>query len=170
MAELKDRIREKKQHTLASYEADTLTLYQVNIDISSDEAFEQVTGKVSQNRTYTQDIQNLSTEPKRVLTNPSKDLSEYWGEDLPKKTIHILVELPPGDSIDSMDPRVQCVADTSPISSATPPRGPRGVSGICKYLYCVLILRFQVKQAASTEEPDSPSKRLRAGLLSTAIA
>ena len=99
--ELKKLIKKEAAQTLASVDAHNLTLYEVNIDISSDEALKQVTGKVSQNTTYTQEIQDLSTKPKRALTNPAEDLSEYWGEDLPKKTIHVLVELPQGESIDS---------------------------------------------------------------------
>ena len=116
VAVLKDRIKEEKEHTLASYEADTLVLYKVNINTFSDEAFERATGKVSQNTTYTQEIQDLSTEPKRVLTNPSHELSVVFQSSPPANGwIHILVELPPGESIDSIDPRVWYVAETSPF-------------------------------------------------------
>ena len=53
--------------------------------------------------------------------DPASELLEYFKKaDLPKEPIHILVQLPPSESIDSMDPRVRCVAETSPISSTTP--------------------------------------------------
>ncbi len=40
VGELKDEIKTKKARTLASIEADNLVLYNVDIDISSDEAHE----------------------------------------------------------------------------------------------------------------------------------
>ena len=86
--------------------ARTLTLYKVNIDISSDEALEHAMGTVSRNTTYTQEIQDLSTESGRVLTNPLDKLSTIFGQSPPVDTrIRILVELPPGESINSIDPR-----------------------------------------------------------------
>ena len=112
VGELKDEIKKKAETTSPAH---TLTLYQVNIDISRDGACEHVMEKLSQNTTYTQEIQDLSTKPKRVLTNPAFKLSKYFKEpDVPKETIDILVELPPGESIDSINLRVWCVAETSP--------------------------------------------------------
>ena len=104
--QLKKRIKAENAHALASYDADSLVLYKVNIKISSEEAFAQVMGKISQNTTYTEEIQVLSTKPKHVLTNPTFKLSRYFKKrDVTKETIHILVEPPPGESINSIDPR-----------------------------------------------------------------
>ena len=124
VGELKDEIKAKKAHALSSYDADSLVLYKVNINIpdngDNDEAYHQVIAKISQNTTYTQEIQNLSAE-QQVLTNPLRRLSTIFGELSPVDTgIRILVELPPGESVDSIDPGVWCVAETGPISSAMP--------------------------------------------------
>ena len=103
--------------------ARTLTLYQVNIDISSDEAFEHAIRKVSQNTTYTQEIQDLSTEPKRVLTNPAFKLAKYFEFEklhVPEESIRILVELPLGESIDSMDPRSGALLRQAPFPQPCP--------------------------------------------------
>ena len=124
--DLKKRIKEKVPSTLASIDAASLKLYKVNIDIDDgddgDEVkFDRAIRAISQNPTYTKEIQDLSTEPKQVLTNPFRELSAIFQSSPPVDGwIHILVELPQGESIDSMDPRVWCVAETSLISSAMP--------------------------------------------------
>ena len=177
VGELKDEIKKKGETTGPAH---TLTVHQVNV--AAADAHIQVMEAISQSVTCSQAMEAMKAihpqliraiphtgDTHKRLTNPFQELSTFLPPTPVQGTIYILVELPQGESIDSMDPR-ECVADTSPISSATPLGGPRGVSGICKYLHGVLILRFQTKRAASTEEPDSPSKRLRAGLLSTAIA
>ena len=118
---------------LASYAAASLVLYKVDINISDDddddETYKQVMEKISQNTTYTQEIQELSAKPKQELTNPSRKLSAIFRQSPPceDETIHILVELPPGESIDSIDPRVWCVAETSafPMFSLLSPQPRR---------------------------------------------
>ena len=118
VGELKHEIKQAAGTTGLAH---TLKLCKVNINISTNEALERVMGKVSQNTTYTQELQALSTKPTHMLTNPSFKLSKHFKKrDVTIETIHILVELPPGESIDSIDLRVWCVAETSPISSAMP--------------------------------------------------
>ena len=47
-------------------------------------------------------------------------LSRYFKEpNVPPESIHVLVKLPQGESINLVDPRGWCVAETSPISTAT---------------------------------------------------
>jgi hypothetical protein len=97
-----------------------LTLYQVDIDISTDEACEQALQQIFQSTTCAQVVQALppnTAEPKqKELTNPAFELSKYFGNsDFSKEAIHILVKLPQGEPI---HPR--CGADSSP-NSCTPP-------------------------------------------------
>ena len=125
MEDLRKRIKEDAAQTLASFDVGTLKLYKVNIDIRDDNGdetkFDRAIRIISENTTYTQEIQALSTEPKQVVANPSRKLSTIFQRWPPADGwIHILVELPQGESIDSTDPRVCCVAETSPISSAMP--------------------------------------------------
>ena len=124
VGELKHEIKKKAETTGSAH---NLKLYKVDINISDDDDddddetfnvstnYKQVMEKISQNTTYTQEIQDLSTKPKQVLTNPLRKLSAIFRKSPPcvDETIHILVELPPGESIDSIDPRVWCVAETS---------------------------------------------------------
>ena len=106
--DLKECIKEKVAPTLASIGAAALKLYKVNIDIRENDEDDGDETKcdrafltISQNTTYTQEIQDLSTEPKQVLTNPSRKLSAIFQSSRPVDGwIHILVELPPGESID----------------------------------------------------------------------
>ena len=106
--ELQDAIKAKKKHALASYDASSLVLYKVNIDISNKEIYPGLMEQLRQ-----------SSINKGEMLAPPYALSEYWGEsDLPKKkTINVLVHVSRGESIDSIEPRVWCVAETSPISS-----------------------------------------------------
>ena len=112
--ELKDEIKKKAAQTLASIDAFKLTLYKVDIDMSMN--YRQVIEIISQDKTYTQEIQGLST--KRELDDPSEKLSVIFSPRPADRRISILVELPPGESIDSIDPRVWCVAETSFIRPA----------------------------------------------------
>ena len=116
---LKERIKEKVAPTLASIGATTLKLYKVNIDISEDDddnsddngddnddgdgndndetfdtKYNQAIGKISQNKTYTQEIQDLSIEGKQELSNPSRKLSAIFRKSPRNGRIHILVERP----------------------------------------------------------------------------
>jgi hypothetical protein len=95
---LKDAIKAKAAQTLASVDAHALTLYKVNIDISNKKISARVKEQICQS--------SIDFDREQKL-DPVDDLSDYWGEsDLPKKkTIHILVELPAGESIGSIDPR-----------------------------------------------------------------
>ena len=105
---LKKCIKKEEAHKLASYDVDTLTLYKVNIDISKTDIHDKVMQQIHQS--------SIEVGEKMI---PAFKLSRYFKEqDVPEKTIHILVELPSGESINSIDPRVWCVAETSPISSA----------------------------------------------------
>ena len=92
VGELKDVIKAKAAQTLALVDAHTLTLYKVNIDISNKETSPGVMKQISQS----------SIKVDRQELDPVDNLSEYWGEsDLPKrKTIHILVQMPRGESSD----------------------------------------------------------------------
>ena len=82
---LKKRIKEEKAHMLASYHVDTLTLYKVNIDISNKQIYPGIMEQIRQ-RSIMADKEALIAAYK---------LSRYWGEsELPKRTIHILVEFP----------------------------------------------------------------------------
>ena len=110
VGKLQEHIKEKKPHLLASYEADTLVLYKVDIDVSNKEISPGVIEQIRQG--------SIKGHGEELISALS--LSDYWGEGLPKpKAINILVELPPGESSDSIDPRVCCITETDPISSAT---------------------------------------------------
>lgn len=123
VGELKKSIKEEKKHTLASYEADQFTLYKANIYISGEEAYTQVM----------QDIhQGLIKVGEEMV--PMFTLSRYFKEpDVREETTHILVRLPPSESIDSIDPRVLCVAETSPISSVTSATPLKTTFGVLKH-------------------------------------
>jgi hypothetical protein len=111
--DLKEDIKTKKAQALCSYDPDTLTLYQVYIDISTDEAFEQAMQQTPQSTTCAEVVQallpNTADPMQKELVNPSSELSQYFGNsDFSKQAIHILAKLPPGESI---YPRCGAVAD-----------------------------------------------------------
>jgi hypothetical protein len=88
--ELKKRIKAEKDPELASYAADSFTLYKVNINISKEEIYAEVMEKIKQS--------SITDDRKKMV--PAYELSDYWEEsNPPKKTIHILVQLPRGESI-----------------------------------------------------------------------
>ena len=81
-----------KEMTEITSPAHKLRLYRANIDIKT-------TPRVMEQ------IWESSIKFQREELFPAYELSEYWGKNLPKTTIHVLVELPPGESINSIDPR-----------------------------------------------------------------
>ena len=106
---LKKCIKVEAAQTLASIDAHLMTLYKVNIDVSKTDLYYKAM----------QQIHQSSIEVGEMMV-PLYVVSRYWEKSEPNSTIHILVKLPPGESSDSIDPRVWCVAETSPISSAMP--------------------------------------------------
>ncbi|SRR5258706_9923095 len=102
VASLKEQIKAENEHTLAAFEPDTLTLYKVNIDISTAEISNKVLEAISQNSIYC---------VKEELRSPLSSLSKTFKEsDLLETTIYILVKRPTGESINS---RVCCaIAET----------------------------------------------------------
>jgi hypothetical protein len=114
---LKDKIKEKAK---IPGPPNALTLYRIN-----------VTGRDAQTRmeTVVREAQNIRSfgalDPLRSLAvvfaapDAVTGAGSVTATGLPSGTIHILVELPLGESIDSIGPRAWCVAETCPISSAT---------------------------------------------------
>jgi hypothetical protein len=93
--ELKDEIKKKQQHNLAEVDADQLTLYKVNIDVSTKELLDAAKLAIFQS----------SIEYEKEELEGLWELSTYFQESgppenaIPKRTIHILVQLPRGESI-----------------------------------------------------------------------
>jgi len=85
--------------TLGSFDNSALTLYKVDIDTPGDyTAYQQVIEQISR---------NAVTASKEPLINPLTELSAIFGQSIPAKgRIHILIKLPPGQSIDPIDPGV----------------------------------------------------------------
>jgi len=99
---LKGRIKKKKEPMLDAFAADQLTLYKIN-----EVKFE----RSSKHLEAVQEIsQNLS---KQTSLDPWIQLSTIE-DGFPPGTLHILVQPPASESI---DPRVWCVTEASPISS-----------------------------------------------------
>jgi Crinkler effector protein N-terminal domain len=89
VAHLKDAIKKKKEHVLGAFDANDLTLYQVNIDASNEQNYIQEVKRESE---------NLS---KLRKLNPVFELRDYFDSSGPlHRVIHILVEPPGGESID----------------------------------------------------------------------
>jgi Crinkler effector protein N-terminal domain len=92
VGELKDAIKKKKPAYLKDIDADGLTLYQVNIDASTDENTTKEVENISP---------NLDTSKKATKLRPMDLLSTCtWELDPTKQTIHILVKVPKSESID----------------------------------------------------------------------
>jgi Crinkler effector protein N-terminal domain len=90
VGDLKQEIKKVAQLEPATH---TLTLYKVEIDVSETETFENVMKDIS--------LSSIKAN-KKALSHPLYALSEYFDPSkLPAKTIHILVKLPAGDSINS---------------------------------------------------------------------
>jgi len=109
VGDLKEDIKMKKKRVLAEIEADTLALYKTDIDIdATDTAYKQVIQQISNNTT---------TAPKEPLLNPSHKLSAKFGKSIPADgRIHILVERPPGQSTDPIDPSVCDAVDETVLT------------------------------------------------------
>jgi len=135
VSELKEGIKKVMPQTLGSFDNNALTLYKVDIDISDDdnEAYLRAIDQIHRNMVTT----------KELLGNPTHKLSAKFGQSIPEGRIHILVQSPLGQSIDLVNPRVWCVAETINVSA---------------------------KRKREEVEPDTPSKRLREGLLCAALA
>jgi hypothetical protein len=96
---LKEAIKDKRKNALASYDADDLELYQIDIN-SRDE-----TTCLEAMKQFTKDLS--SHKP----LYPERDLSEVYKKPPPKKTIHILV-CPPGTVSDTCVGGPGATADT----------------------------------------------------------
>ena len=90
---LKKSIKAEKQRTFDSIEADTLKLFKVKMDISNTENYEEATKAVAQ---------ELLVCPMQELKYPHAKLLDIFPEsDLNTLRIHVLVERPAGESINS---------------------------------------------------------------------
>jgi len=89
--DLKKRIKTEMAPTLDTVDADALTLYKINIDISDDEVYTTVMNEISRGI--------YGFDDKRKLI-PSRKVSKLFEGDS-GETIEVLVELPPGEPIDS---------------------------------------------------------------------
>jgi len=135
VSDLKGEIKKEIQQTLGSIDHGALTLYKVDIDVSDNAAYHKAIEQIHH---------NTVTASKELLSNPVHELSAIFGQSIPAGgRIHILVQLPLGQSIDLVNPRVWCVAETINVSA---------------------------KRKREEVEPDTPSKRLRGGLLCAAVA
>jgi len=92
---------------LGSIDTRTLTLYKVDIDVSGDD-------DAAYRQTIEQIHRNTVTASKEPLNNPHNKLSAKFGQSIPAEgRIHILIKLPPGQSINPIDPSVyDAVAET----------------------------------------------------------
>ena len=88
--DLKWKIKTKKAK-LDSVAADALTLYKINIDISDDDNYTRIMNLISKGDYDFANKQKL---------NPSRKISKLFGGDS-DETIDVLVELPPGEPMDS---------------------------------------------------------------------
>jgi hypothetical protein len=87
---LKDVIKQKLQPTLDKFAADQLTLYKVNITFPTKELLEAAKKAISKG----------SIEYKKLKLEASFKLEDYFQDPPPEKVIHILIQLPQGESID----------------------------------------------------------------------
>jgi hypothetical protein len=107
---LKNRIKAAAETTGPVY---NLVLYQVDIDVPTDEAFEQAMQQISQSTTCAEAVQDLppnaANPMQKELINTSSKLSQHFrNTDFTKQAIHVLIKLPQGESI---YPRWGAVAD-----------------------------------------------------------
>ena len=93
VSDLKEQIKATNEHTLASFDAATLTLYKVKIDVSKTETFKHIMKDMTWGSVFF-DGQELDL--------PSTKLLDIFHEsDLPGLSIHILIKRPAGESINS---------------------------------------------------------------------
>jgi len=92
VAELKKAIKKDKKKDFNDVDANNLTLYKIEVDISDDTKYEAITRDISR--------PDYVFKPK-VLLNVVRQLARVFpATGPPKDTIHILVERPQSKSID----------------------------------------------------------------------
>ena len=133
VAELKERIKTAKFKVLASVEADRLTLYKVNLDVSTAETNSKVLQAIEQNSVYC-----VREELQVQLSELSSTFKET---DLPKTAIHVLVKCPAGESINSRICRA--VAEIA-LCLRSPAANPCSVFQRSKWYICVSIACMRV--------------------------
>ena len=99
VGELKNKIKSTAGLVSAAH---SLTLYHVDLDIASDGAYLHAMRTISRSTTCAQVIHDLlpnTADPKQEeLINPSHELSAIFSPAPARHRIHILVQLPPGES------------------------------------------------------------------------
>jgi len=89
--ELKDHIKKETKPTFDAFDADQLTLYKIDVDATDKNTYIKIVQDISQ---------DLSDTEKATKLDALDELSEVFGTmGPPKKSIHILVECPAGESI-----------------------------------------------------------------------
>ena len=93
VGKLKNEIKRKNEPRFNYFDADGLTLHQINVDVSNESEYDNIILEVSQ--------PGYVFIPKRKLF-PTSKISKYFGEpsDRLRAVIHILVEPPQSKSID----------------------------------------------------------------------
>lgn len=87
---MKKKIKREKPHELAGIDANELTLYQINVDVSDEEKY------IEEVKTLAQKLNTLNK------LNMAKPLGEVFSPSGPRENrIHILVKLPEGETNDS---------------------------------------------------------------------
>jgi hypothetical protein len=105
VGELKNSIKAKAAQILASVDALALTLYRIDVAATDNmKTTMEAVGRSAQNVS--------SRDPLRPLLSLQ---AVYPPPGPPGMMVHIFVQLPSSESIDSIDPRVWCVAETSHI-------------------------------------------------------
>ena len=95
---IKNHLKALETQTLASFNASGLKLYKVDINIAERDIRKKVMQQIHQG--------SIKFDREEAMDG-ADDVSEYWElSKLSRRTIHILVELPLRESIDSMDPKV----------------------------------------------------------------
>ena len=91
--DLKKVIKKKNEPRFNHFDADELTLHQINVDVSNESEYVNIMLEVSQ--------PGYVFIPKKKL-HPMQEISEHFEDSDPpkRKTIHILVEPPQSKSID----------------------------------------------------------------------
>jgi hypothetical protein len=86
--DLKDAIKAKQPETLGMINADRLTLYRIDVDVSGVTTEEQIREK----------LEGQSQPKSMARLNPMSELGEIYLHEPPKKMIHVLVVPPaPGE-------------------------------------------------------------------------
>ena len=97
---LKKKIKKETTHAFATIDANQLTLYQINVDVSDEEKY------IEEVKTLAQKLNTLKK------LNTAKRLEDVFSPSGPRENkIHILVKLPEGETIDSRACGVALMAD-----------------------------------------------------------